>query len=157
MSEDGDRLVWAGLAMLILGLAGLWITGTLAALPGGGWGPLPVAELPATAARLLSHLGDPAAAWPAGRRRAMPGALAFWLCAILVAAAMTLLALAAVRAAARLGVEWPGSGSARRAPSSRWARAGDLRPLRVRGPKPGRLTLGGRGHSLLAAGERASR
>ncbi|MCW2980767.1 MAG: hypothetical protein JWO14_2494, partial [Solirubrobacterales bacterium] len=95
MSEDGDRLIWIAGGVLLVGLAGLWATGTLAALLGGGWDPLPVAELPATAARLLSHLGDPSAAWPAGRRRAMPGAGAFWLCAVVVAAAMTLLALGA--------------------------------------------------------------
>jgi hypothetical protein len=120
VNEDGERVVCVGLAALVVGLAGLWATGTLAALLGGGWDPLPLAELPATAVRLLSHLGDPAVAWPAGRRRAMPGAVAFWLCALLVTAAMTLLALGAVRAAARLGVELP---------SSRWARAGDLRTL----------------------------
>ena len=156
MNEDGERVVWVGLAALVVGLAALWATGMLAALLGGGWDPLPLDELPATAVRLLSHLGDPAAAWPAGRRRPMPGAVAFWLCALLVAAAMTLLALGAVRAAARLGVEWPGGGSARRAPSSRWARAGDLRTLMVRRPEPGRLTLGRYGRSLLAAGERQS-
>lgn len=156
MNEDGDRLIWIVAGALALALGGFWATGTLAALLGGGWDPLPVAELPATAARLLSHLGDPAAAWPAGRRRAMPGAVAFWLCALLVAVAMTLLALGAMRAAARLGVEWPGAGSARRAPTSRWARAADLAPLRVRRPQPGRLTLGRHGRHLLAAGERRS-
>jgi type IV secretion system protein VirD4 len=156
VNEDGERVVWVGLTALVVGLAGLWATGTLAALLGGGWDPLPLAELPATAVRLLSHLGDPAAAWPAGRRRAMPGALAFWLCALLVGAVMTLAAVGAVRAAARLGVEWPGGGSARRAPSSRWARAADLRALTVRRPQPGRLTLGRYGRSLLAAGERQS-
>lgn len=82
MNEDGDRLVWIVLAAVIVALVGLWATGTLAAVAlGGGWDPLPASELPATAVRLLSHLGDPAAAWPAGRRRAMPGAVAFWLCA----------------------------------------------------------------------------
>jgi type IV secretion system protein VirD4 len=156
VNEDGDRVVWVGLAALVVGLAGLWATGALATLLGGGWDPLPLAELPATAVRLLSHLGDPAAAWPAGRRRAMPGALVFWLCALLVAAAMGLAGVAAIRAAARLGVEWPGGGSARRAPSSRWARGADLRALKVRRPQPGRLTLGRHGRSLLAAGERQS-
>lgn len=156
MNEGGDRLIWVAAGALVVGLAAVWATGALAALLGGGWDPLPVAELPATAARLLSHLGDPAAAWPAGRRRAMPGAVAFWLCALVVGAAMTLLALGAMRAAAHLGVEWPGGGDDRRAPSSRWARAADLAPLRVRQPQPGRLTLGRHGRHLLAAGERQS-
>ncbi len=156
MSEDGDRLIWVAAGALVAALAGLWATGTLAALLGGGWDPLPIAELPATAARLLTHLGDPAAAWPAGRRRAMPGAVGFWLCALLVVAAMAVAAIGAMRAAAHLGVEWPGGGPDRRAPSSSWARAADLAPLRVRRPQPGRLTLGRHGRHLLAAGERQS-
>jgi type IV secretion system protein VirD4 len=157
VNEDGDRLVWIVIAAVIVALVGLWATGALAAVAlGGGWDPLPAAELPATAVRLLSHLGDPAAAWPAGRRRAMPGAVAFWVCALLVAALMALLTISALRAAARLGIEWPGAGAPRRAPTSRWGRAGDLRPLRVRGPQPGRLTLGRHGRSLLAADERQS-
>jgi type IV secretion system protein VirD4 len=156
VNEDGDRLVWIALGAVVVGLVGLWTTGALAALLGAGWDPLPLAELPATAARLLSHLGDPAAAWPAGRRRAMPSAVAFWFCAFLVAAAMALLAIGALRAAARLGIEWPGAGAPRRAPTSRWARAADLRPLQVRRPQPGRLTLGRHGRSLLAADERQS-
>jgi type IV secretory pathway TraG/TraD family ATPase VirD4 len=86
----------------------------------------------------------------------MPGAVAFWLCALLVAAAMTLLAIGALRAAAHLGVELPGDGSSRRPPASRWARSSNLGRLRVRRPQPGRLTLGHHGRSLLAAGERQS-
>jgi type IV secretion system protein VirD4 len=157
VSEGGDRLVWVAGGALLAALACLWATGALAAaLLGGGWDPLPPAELPVTAMRLLSHLGDPAAAWPAGRRRAMPGPVAFWLCAIVVGATMTVAAIGVLRAAAHLGVEWPGDGSARRAPSARWARAADLRALRVRRPQPGRLTLGRHGRSLLAAGERQS-
>ncbi|GAC1317792.1 MAG: type IV secretory system conjugative DNA transfer family protein [Acidimicrobiales bacterium] len=40
--------------------------------------------------------------------------------------------------------------------SGGWARSTDLAPLRVRGPSPGRLTLGRSGRRLLAAEERAS-
>jgi type IV secretion system protein VirD4 len=157
MNEGGERLLWVALGAVAVAMGALWATGVTAAeLTGGGWDPLPAAELPATAVRLLSHLGDPAAAWPAGQRRAIPGAVGFWLCALLVAGLMAALALGALRAATRLGIEWPGAGTQRRAPTSRWARAADLRPLRVHRPRPGRLTLGRHGRSLLAAGERQS-
>jgi type IV secretion system protein VirD4 len=156
VNEGGERLAWILGAAVFVSLAALWATGAIAgALLGAGWDPLAPAEVPATAVRLLGHLGDPAAAWPAGRRREMPGAVGFWLCALLVLAILAGLAIGAVCAAARLGVEMPGV-DGRRAPASRWARAADLRPLRVRRAEPGRLTLGHHGRSLLAAGERQS-
>ena len=71
-----------------------------------------------------------------------------------MAALLIVAALGVVRVLEALGVELRGDG--RRAPSARWARPGDLRPLRVRRPQPGRLTLGRHGRSLLAAGERQS-
>jgi type IV secretion system protein VirD4 len=156
VNEGGEHLAWVLGAAGTVALAAFWATGAIAAaLLGGGWDPLPPAEVPSTAVRLLGHLGDPAAAWPPGHRRAMPGAVGFWLCALLVLCLLACLAIGAVCAAARLGVEWPG-GDARRAPSSRWARGADLRQLRVRRAEPGRLTLGRHGRSLLAAGERQS-
>jgi type IV secretion system protein VirD4 len=49
-----------------------------------------------------------------------------------------------------------GPGGERRFQGARWARGRDLRELRVKGPQPGRVTLGRhRGH-LIAAEERAS-
>ena len=156
MNEGEEKIVWALAGAAVAVLAALWATGALAtAVLGGGWDPPAPAELPATAVRLLGHLGDPAAAWPAGRRRAVPDAPAFWLCGVLVAAVMAAAAFGLARAAAALGLELPGGGG-RRAPSARWARAADLRSLRVRGPRPGRLTLGRHGRGLVAAGERQS-
>lgn len=50
MNEDGDRLIWIAGGALVACLAALWATGALAAVVlGGGWDPLPVAELPKTA------------------------------------------------------------------------------------------------------------
>jgi type IV secretion system protein VirD4 len=156
VNEGGEHLAWIVGAAVAAALAALWATGAIAgALLGGGWDPLPPAEVPSTAVRLLDHLGDPAAAWPPGHRRAMPGAVGFWLCAVLVLAVLASLAIGALCAAARLGIEWPGA-DGRRAPASRWARRADLRGLRVRRAEPGRLTLGRHERSLLAAGERQS-
>jgi type IV secretion system protein VirD4 len=49
-----------------------------------------------------------------------------------------------------------GPGGERRFQGARWARARDLRELRVKGPEPGRLTLGRHRGRLIAAEERAS-
>lgn len=156
MNEGEEKILWLLAGALVTMLATLWLTGALAtAVLGGGWDPPAPAELPATAMRLLGHLGEPAAAWPAGHRREVPDAPAFWLCGVLVAALMALAAVGLARAASVLGLELPG-GEGRRAPSARWARGADLRPLRVRRARPGRLTLGRHGRGLVAAGERQS-
>lgn len=156
MSGEGERLGWAlgGIVAALLVL--LWLTGALAgALCGAGWTPIAAGELPITAGRLVSHLGDPRAAWPASSRAALPGPVGFYATAALIISAIAALALAALRLAERIGFELPGNGR-RRAPSARWARGHDLRALRVRRAQPGRLTLGRFGRSLIAAGERQS-
>ncbi len=115
MNEGDEKIVWILAGAVAAVLAALWTTGALAtAVLGGGWDPPAPAELPATAVRLLGHLGDPAAAWPAGHRRAVPGAPAFWFCGLLVAATMAAATLGLARVAAGLGLELPG-GDGRRA------------------------------------------
>lgn len=49
-----------------------------------------------------------------------------------------------------------GGAKHRRVEGARWASKRDLRHLRVRGPEPGRLTLGRQGRRLIAAEDRAS-
>lgn len=133
-------------------LAAIWFTGALSALVfGSGWTPIPVAELPATAARLLVHLGEPAEAWPGGARSGLPGPVGFYLTGVVVVAALGAGGVGLWRAAERIGLDPFGAGASRRAPSARWAKARDLRKLRIARPQPGRLTLGRFGGSLIAA------
>lgn len=152
MSGEETR-TWALLGgALALALAAVWITGALSALIfGAGWTPLPLAELPASAARLLIHPGEPAAAWPGGSRSGLPGPLPFYLTGVFVLGAFGAAAFGLWRLARRLGLDPLGAGGSRRAPSARWAKGRDLRRLRVAKPEPGRLTLGRFGGSLIAA------
>ena len=109
-----------------------------------------------TALRLPSHLGDPAAAWPRGARAALPGAPGFYASALWSLTARLRLCLPRSAGARRPRRVARPSAARARAPSARWASRGDLRPLRVPAPQPGRLTLGRSGRSLLAAEERQS-
>jgi type IV secretion system protein VirD4 len=153
-----ERVVVAIAAICALLLAALWLTGAAAAaIFGPGWRPTPAAELPGIAAHLLGHLGQPAAAWPPGMRRAIPDPVPFYLTGALVCAVLSGAVAVALRAVGELGLSSPLGGRRReRAPASRWAAPRDLRGLRVPGPVPGRLTLGRSGRRLLAAEERSS-
>jgi hypothetical protein len=149
--SGGDRAVLIGLAALAALVAGVWLTGELAALLASG---TTVAVGPSDLARVLTHLpdhlADPARAWPPAARRELPGPAAFYAAAVIVTASVVAAGVAAVllwRWAAFGGHEHRGS---------RWAHAGDLRRLKVRRPTPGRLTLGRVGRSLVATEKRHS-
>ena len=101
-------------------------------------------------ARLVSHLSDPALAWPAADRRELPSAGV--LQAVLLIALITVAAACvfAWRLASRIRDTAP------RKRSAKWATTADLVELRVRRPEPGRITLGYHRRALIAAEERAS-
>jgi type IV secretion system protein VirD4 len=156
MTSEEQRLYLALGACLAAVLALVWLSGALAGLLfGGGWAPISLSELLLTALRLTVHLADPRAAWPPAARHALPGAVGFYAAVALVLALVCGLALLARRALAPVELPRLGGG-APRPPSSRWASRRDLAALLVRGPQPGRLTLGRSGRHLLAAEERQS-
>ncbi len=104
---------------------------------------------------LGSHLSDPAAAWPAPVRRALPGRVALWTCTaavlfVLVASELTVCVAVmgrrrvGPRRRRRMGVD----------PEARFARSWELAPLWVRGPLPGRMLLGSVDGHLLATEDR---
>lgn len=74
------------------GLAGVvWLAGGLAAyLTGGGWPHVTAGEMAGVLGRLPDHLSDPAQAWPAPAREALPGPIPFFAVfgALLTMAAM---------------------------------------------------------------------
>ena len=135
----------------------LWLWGGLAGvLFGSGWPTVGFGQLLRVLIRLPSHLSDPAAAWPAVVRPALPGAVGFYAALGVLAAATGALSLIAgrsgppaLRGLAR-GAGAAGGGGAR------WATRGELRPLqrRPRSRRRGRLVLGRRGSRLLYAEER---
>jgi type IV secretion system protein VirD4 len=157
MNKHEQHSLLLALGAVGLGLALVWLTGAAgAAIFGEGWTPIPAAEVPAAAVRLLFHLGDPRSAWPPDARNALPGALGFYLTGCSVLAGIFAAVVLAYRAAERLGMADQLGGESRRAPAARWANGRDLRALRVRSAQPGRLTLGHSGRSLIAAEERGS-
>ena len=147
-----------GLIAVVLGLSFvLWLWGGVAgALFGGGWPPVRASELAEVATGLPGNLGDPGEAWPASVRRDLPGPVGFYLALALVLAALSAIALALVRLLRRLRESAAPSGHARKPRAAAWAKRGELRPLAVRAPVRGRLTLGRVRGRLVAAEPRQS-
>jgi type IV secretory pathway TraG/TraD family ATPase VirD4 len=120
----------------------LWATTGLASILSGHPTNIGVTGLAHLAAALPSHLSDPGAAY-GGRLggRHLPAAAVWWF---LLAVVLVVTAGAAFGMVELLGRHRPSS------PDARWASGWDLRPLRVRGPSPGRLILGSVGRRLVA-------
>jgi hypothetical protein len=80
-ANDTLLLVAIGTILVVGGL--VWLAGLLAS---GTWPEVPLVELPGILARLRDHMGDPAAAWPAGAHDRLPGPVGMYatLAAILV-------------------------------------------------------------------------
>jgi type IV secretion system protein VirD4 len=152
MGDPEERVLYLGLGLAAAALlATIWATGVLAgALLGSGPAAVEPGETLAVALRLPSHLGDPRTAWPASVRGRLPGAAEMYLGAAVLVALGGGLALVAVRAGGELELPSPWR-RRERPPAARWATNRDLAALRVPAPQPGRLTLGRRGRSLLAA------
>lgn len=142
-----DDLLWWGAGLVAgCGLV-VWAGAQLAArIHSGAWLEVGAAQMAGVLLRLPSHLSDPAAAWPAPAAAQLPGPIGFW------AAFLTLVALPF---AALLGVVRYRHRDDPRG-EVRWAAARDLRPLLVRRPTLGRLTLGRWGRRLVAVERRHS-
>jgi hypothetical protein len=71
-ANDTLLLVAIGTVVVVAGL--VWLVGQVAGLlASGAWPEVSLVELPGILARLRDHVGDPAAAWPAGVRDQLPG------------------------------------------------------------------------------------
>jgi type IV secretion system protein VirD4 len=145
--HDGlsDAVVLVAIGSVASVAAALWLWGGLAgALFGSGWPRVGVGQLLSIALRLPSRVSDPAGAWPAAARSNLPGPGGLYASLVLLAGACAGLVVFAGRFARR--------GSA----GARWARDGELRPLRrtSSSARNGRLVLGRRGGRLLYAERR---
>jgi type IV secretion system protein VirD4 len=147
MSARGEELF--GISLLLgaaLVLGALWLAAAFSGLLfGAGWSPTGFVDLLGVVPRLPNHASDPARAWPSGSRSTLPGPFGFYA---------TLGLILTVGAATAVGLSQAAMARLRRRsrpPSARWARWGDLRALRVRHPRPRRLTLGRQGGTLIAA------
>jgi len=131
--SDAAVLIGIVLALAVCGLVWLW-GGLAGALFGRGWTSSALPELLEVLVRLPTHLGHPAAAWPAAARPRLPGTLALYLTLL----ALLTTAVAILRSALRLtGALGRGNGA-----GARWAGACELRTLRRGGDRrvrrPGR-------------------
>lgn len=131
----------------------LWLGGALAALLNGAafQGGLPDAA--SAAIHLPSNLRDPARAWPPEARVGLPSAPLYWVAHALLLLPGVVVATAALRLGRRRARD--GLGVDR---SARFARRSDLRRLKVRAPKVGRIIVGRAGPRgpLLATEPRTS-
>ncbi len=129
--------------------AALWLTGEVSArLFHGAWPGTGLPEMGSILVRFGKHVGDPAQAWPSSERRLIPDATAFYATLGVMATPLVAAVALLLRRRAR--------GRAGSGASARWARPRDLRPIRIREPAPGRLTLGLVGGRLVAAEPRQS-
>jgi type IV secretion system protein VirD4 len=154
----GEKLLAAALAVIAAAGAGAWLVGQLAGLLfGHTWLHVGAADMAEVLWHLPKHPGDPALAWPARFRSALPGPVGMYLCTALMVAALVGLADLAIRFwpgqhAPRLGVPLLPHRNQYRAAT--WATGWELRRLVVRRPTPGRVILGrtrGVAPRLLAA------
>lgn len=138
---------------VVVGAVGgvVWLGAWLAAsVAGDGRFQASFAEAVTAATRLPGNPGRPARAWPPGAAAALPGPVAYWAVTALVLFAIVALVAVVIRLLARSKV-----GTLPRRPlgvdaRARFATARDLRPLAVRGSRPGRFLLGRHGRVLLA-------
>src|SRR3954469_7564830 len=147
----------AGAVAAVVLLGGLlWLWGGVAGLLfGHGWPEASVVEMGRVLLRLPSRLDDPGTAWPSNVARELPRAIGFYVSLALLLVRLAALAILLVRLWRRHGPSRAPSRS-RRASTATWARGAELRPLTVRAPVPGRLTLGRIGTRLIAAEPRQS-
>jgi type IV secretion system protein VirD4 len=143
-----ENIALAALGIVAATGATLWLTGELSGrLFAGDWPAVGASEIGGILARFAPHATDPAQAWPPPERRLIPGPAAFYATLVALLGPFAAIGVALVKHRLRS----PAGGTA-----ARWAAPSDLRPLRVRAPEPGRLTLGLVGGRLLAAEPRQS-
>jgi type IV secretion system protein VirD4 len=144
--SDTAMLVAIGTVLAFAVLIWLW-GGIAGALFGSGWPHVDGGQVLGVLTRLPARLGDPARAWPAHARAALPSAAGFY-------AGLAVLAGMVAGAVALLGRAGLLERLARRSGGARWAGAGELRALRRSRDGGGRLVLGRHRGRLLYAEER---
>jgi type IV secretion system protein VirD4 len=145
-------------ALMVTAATGIlvWASGQLAGLVfGHTWLHLSPTDVAGVLWRLRHHPGDPALAWPAEARGALPGPVGMYVAVSVIIGLVSGVVGAVLR-------YWPGHRSPRsggpvrpgRAKAATWASGWELRALTVRQPEPGRVILGrtrGLAGRLLAA------
>ncbi|MDF1595727.1 MAG: type IV secretory system conjugative DNA transfer family protein [Acidimicrobiia bacterium] len=140
---DAEKLLTVAASVLVAACTLVWSAGQVAArLWQGTWLPTPLFDSPIVLWQLIVDPTDPANAWPAPARSLLPGPLAYYT-------TLTVITLALL-AVATFGYRWHQRQTEAESGSARWAKPRDLKPLLIRKPQPGRLTLGTVHRRLIA-------
>lgn len=145
---------WFTIVVGLLGVATgvVWSGGALAARVAGGRVP-PFGDGLAAAVAMPAHLANPAGAWPDPAALGSPKPGLYWVCQ---AAAVVVLAAIVGAAYWLRGERSQRSGPLGVVADAGFARPRDIRRLRVRRPKPGRVTVGHSSGRLVACEPQAS-
>lgn len=130
--SDGDRLLLIGIMVAAVIAAAILLTGHLsAAMLGRGWPRYRLADAPAVIGRVIAHPVDPGRAWdPINHGGPPPGPILWWLVFGALCGGPGVFAIVTARRRHRPSY------------SAMWATGRQLRRLRVRGAKHGRLVVG---------------
>ncbi len=144
-SPDGETILTIAAGVLVAGCIAVWTAGQVAArIWAGTWLPVSLWESPAIMWRLAVDPAAPGGAWPPEAATLIPGPIVYYT--VLAILSTVLLAVTA------LAWRWHyhHNGPAIDQDAARWAKPRDLKPLLIRRPQPGRLTLGTVGRRLVA-------
>jgi len=138
----------------------LWLTGEVAGFlhSGGTWPRVSVSEMGAVTVRVFRTPADPAAAWPEGVRKGMPGPVTFYvvLAVLLLVCTVAYMYLTQGfralrrRLSSTVVVQHSAPAGGSTGPGG-WARPHLFRELYVRGPQTGRVVLGRISGRVVAA------
>lgn len=144
----GEIALGVILGAVVVIAAVVWLVGGVAGvLFGAGWPPVSASDLADIVGAVPNHFDDPRLAWPARARAGLPGPVGFGAAVGLVGVLVGVVVVVATRLVHR----GPRDGR-----GARWARRGQLAPLRIATSTGRRLTLGRLGSGLVAAEERQS-
>lgn len=134
-SPDGEKVLTFVTAVVVAACLVVWAAGQVAArLWNGTWLPVPFSESPLILWRLVTDPVRPGQAWPLLAVHLVPKPVPYYT-------TLTLLVTVLLVAGAA-GYRWHQRNADSKEGSARWAKPRDLKPLLVRRPEPGRLTLG---------------
>ena len=141
---DGEQILTIAAGVLLLACLSVWAAGQVAArIWIGTWPPTPVTNSPAIVWRLLNQPSRPSEAWPPETAPLIPDPLGYYT-------VLALLVTVTLIAAATGWRWWQQRAKPAESDAARWAKPRDLKPLLVRRPQPGRLTLGTVDRRLVA-------
>jgi type IV secretion system protein VirD4 len=151
MDGPGDMLLFGGLALLVIGMASIWLCGQLAGLLFAfSWPRAGIGDSLSILGRLPHHWSDPRQAWPAKARGSLPGLAGFVISFLLTVGGLGAGTVVAVR-------RWYGGRSVRGFASRRQlALALSVKAVLAKGPVV-RPSLSGTAFGVEAVGVRIGR